>query len=291
MKPRSTPAVVRLDHSRPHLLQAAVWFCSSFILHHSSFGTIPSPACVFYGEARDEYGSPYTTNATVILRVEGRECSRWTIDRVLAPGVNFRLSLELDDGQGSAYAPYAARPGQPVQISVLVRGIERTLVQTHALTAGQPGDFLGVYVTAGTDADGDGLPDEWERELLANSNGALSGIEQIRAEDDFDGDGVSNADEYRAGTYAFLADDYLQLEEPVRVASGKLCLRLLTSPGITYQVLGTGSLGSDAVWRIMPLTLTEQDTVPYQALVGNGYYTPVYVELNDVCRFFRLEAK
>lgn len=54
---------------------------------------LPQPSCVFYGEARDEYGSPYTTNAQVVLRVQGVECSRWTIMGMLAPGVNFKLPL------------------------------------------------------------------------------------------------------------------------------------------------------------------------------------------------------
>jgi hypothetical protein len=52
-----------------------------------SFATVPFPSCVFYGEARDEFGWPYVGNADVILRVDGRECSRWSIMGVLAPGV------------------------------------------------------------------------------------------------------------------------------------------------------------------------------------------------------------
>jgi hypothetical protein len=268
------------------LLLAGCRLASSLCL-----ATMPQPACVFYGEACDEYGWPYVTNATVILRVEGRECSRWTIAGLLAPGVNFMLPLEMDDGIGKAYASYAARPGQAVRISILARGIEQPLVETTALAASQPGDFTSVYVTSGTDTDGDGLPDPWERLLLENSGGAFTDISQIRPEDDFDGDGVSNGDEYRTGTYAFVATDYFYVEELARVANGRLRLRFLTTPGITYQVLATDNLGPASVWQPAPLALAEDETPRYEAVVGDGYYTSLYVEMHATRRFLRLVAR
>jgi hypothetical protein len=291
MNPRSSSDRGWPSRSRRGLWVAALWLCAAFILGPSTFAVLPVPCCVFYGEARDAYGCPYLTNATVILRVEGTETCRWTINGMLAPGINFKLPVELDDGRGSSYAAYAARPGQTVRISLLAQGVEQPIVQTRVLTSGLAGEFLGVYVTAGTDADGDGLPDLWEQELLENADGRFTDIAQIRPEDDADGDGVSNWDEYRAGTYAFLADDFLAIEETARVANGRLRLRFLTSSGVTYQVLATDQLGPQANWQAVPLALTESGTAQYQALVGSGYYTSLFVELKEPRRFYKLVAQ
>jgi hypothetical protein len=266
-----------------------------FIVYPLSFvvslATVPFPSCVFYGQARDEYGVPYLTNATVILRVAGREGARCTIDRMLAPGINFRLPLDLDDGRGTAYASYAARAGQPVQISVLAHGIERPIIETRALAVGGAGEFIGIYVTTGIDTDADGLPDEWEWELLENSLGAYSTIAEIRPEDDADLDGVSNWDEYRAGTLAFAPEDFLYIEETARVANGRLRLRFLSTAGITYQVRAADSLGSEAVWPTVPFALDGQTAAANGAVVGNGYYLSLYADIDGAHRFFRIDAR
>jgi len=64
-------------------------------------------------------------------------------------------------------------------------------------------------LTLGEDANGNGLPDAWERALLAQSGGSTG---PIRPQDDFDGDGLSNLDEYIAGTYAFDNQDGFTLK-------------------------------------------------------------------------------
>ncbi|MBN2703660.1 MAG: leucine-rich repeat domain-containing protein [Pontiellaceae bacterium] len=51
-----------------------------------------------------------------------------------------------------------------------------------------------------SDADADGIPDQWEQQVIEASDGAFSDASQVNPEDDFDGDGVSNYAEYVAGT-------------------------------------------------------------------------------------------
>ena len=253
---------------------------------------MPQPSCLFYGEVRDAFGVPYLEGADVILRVDGRECSRWPVLGILAPGVNFKLALELDAGSGTPYAAYAARPGQEVRLSVLTRGDERPIAETRALAAGRPGDLIGIYVSTGTDADGDGLPDEWEQQLIENSGGLLHDLGEVRPGDDLDGDGVSNLDEYRAGTYAFLADDFLAIEELATVAGGRLRLRFLTTRGMTYRVYAANQIAGEVNWEPQRFALSESDALlPHDALVGDGFYVAIYVAIREDHQFYRLLAQ
>ncbi|OQW97831.1 MAG: hypothetical protein BWK77_00750, partial [Verrucomicrobia bacterium A1] len=51
------------------------------------------------------------------------------------------------------------------------------------------------------DRDRDGLPDAWERQIvMANTNDAVTCIEDVSTNTDFDGDGLFDADEHRFGT-------------------------------------------------------------------------------------------
>lgn len=51
------------------------------------------------------------------------------------------------------------------------------------------------------DTDKDGLPDEWEQQIIAaNTNDGIKTLADVKPEDDFDGDGFSNAVEYSNGT-------------------------------------------------------------------------------------------
>ena len=251
---------------------------------------VPLPYCTFYGQARDELGWPYTKDADVLLRVQGRECSRWHIMGILAPGVNFKLPLELDDGRSSTYATYAALPGQTVQISISAQGVERPILDRRVLTAGQPGDVIGIRATVGTDANGDGIPDEWEQLLVDYSFGVLRSIYDVHPQDDFDGDGVSNLDEFLSGTYPFLADDYLRVEETA-VIGGKLRLKFLTSPGISYQILASAEPGPAAQWLPAPFAVADSAAPQQQWMVGDGFHASVYLDLPAPGRFFRLVAQ
>jgi hypothetical protein len=252
---------------------------------------LPLGCCVYYGQVRDDHGQPYTAGAEVVLRLGTTEVTRTRVNPALAPGVNFRLTLPLDDGQATAYAGHAARPGDPIQILLRTGGTDRLLAETRARTAGQPGDFIGVFVSTGTDEDHDGLPDAWEWELVRYSGGLLQNPAEVLPDDDFDADGMSNLDEYHAGTYAFLDYDFLHIAELNRLPEGRVRLRFLTSPGVTFQILAATDLGPDATWQPVAFGFESDDTDPHQALLGDGFYTSVTVAAAPETRFFRLVAR
>ncbi|MES2657727.1 MAG: alpha-L-rhamnosidase C-terminal domain-containing protein [Verrucomicrobiota bacterium] len=61
---------------------------------------------------------------------------------------------------------------------------------THPLVYDDPNDI-----------DKDGLPDDWELRIInAHGDDAITTIQQVQPEDDFDGDGATNFEEYVAGT-------------------------------------------------------------------------------------------
>lgn len=91
---------------------------------------------------------------------------------------------------------------------------------------------IEATVVRDLDADMDGLPDDWERFWLE----ALS----QNATDDPDGDGLSNLEEYQAGTDPAQAGDRLALS--VEVASGATTLRWRFAPSRIYIVESSGDL-------------------------------------------------
>ncbi len=66
---------------------------------------------------------------------------------------------------------------------------------------GQVKHVFSFVVDDAPDFDGDGLPDWWEMQIInADPFDIIEIIEHVLPDDDFDGDGISNADEYRFGT-------------------------------------------------------------------------------------------
>lgn len=93
------------------------------------------------------------------------------------------------------------------------------------------------------DSDGDGMPDGWMMSFFGHANG-LAG-DHSRAQDDFDGDGLSNLAEYQAGTNPTNSTSYLKImslslggTNGVQVAWGSTSNRL-------YSVLRSSVLSTN----------------------------------------------
>ncbi len=255
----------------------------SVLLPVSSLGGLPQPMVVYYGQAKDGFGWPYTEYASVILLSGTNEYARHSINGSLSPGVNFALYVPLDDGRDTnRYVRNAARTGEVVSIAVQDTYGRKTIMESNAVPAvTTPGDIILVNVTAGTDTDGDGLPDEWEQEMLDwGTNPAITSIWDIAGLGDYDGDGQPNGDEYRAGTFAFLDYDYFFAEHFSRTANGRLRIEFLSVNAKVYNVERSTNV-SAGVWDDCEYSLTETGAFQTGPAEGDGDWFSFYVPVPE----------
>jgi hypothetical protein len=205
----------------------------------------PAPHHLFYGMVRDELGNPITvTNATIILETTSGMQLTTTIVPYLEPSMNYRLAVPLDSGITSdLYKPTALRPTVPFRIKVKIGSVTYLPIEMSANLAlmGQPGQRTRLDLTLGEDSDGDGIPDAWQRAIIALSGGRLNSLSDVKPNDDFDGDGLTNLQEYLAGTYAFDSKDGFVLNI-ARMNGGSPVLEFMAIRGRTYAVMGSPDL-------------------------------------------------
>ena len=89
-----------------------------------------------------------------------------------------------------------------------------------------------------------------EIRLPTDASAGVLTLQDINADDDSDGDGISNLDEYLAGTYAFDPADGFTLQL-VGIDSGTTVLEFLTLRGRTYSIYGSSNLKN---WVSRPCT-------------------------------------
>lgn len=198
----------------------------------------PAPDHVVFGMVRDEQGNPLNaTKATVLLEVGGTVIAQTTITTGLELGVNYRMTIPLDAGiTGDKYKPTALLPTVPFRLRVKIGTVNYLPIEMTGLSSllTKPGGLSRVDLTLGEDSDGDGLPDAWERALIAAMGGGKT-LADIRPGDDADGDGLTNLQEYLAGTYAFDPADGFALSL-VGTAAGSSLLEFTAIRGRTYTI-------------------------------------------------------
>ena len=206
-----------------------------------SHGFPPAPHHTFLGTVRDELGRPLEgENVEVLMESSAGKVVQGDVHARALPGINYTLKVPMDAGiTEDLYQPTAMRPTMPFLIRVRVGN--RVYLPIEMVgdlgKMGQPGEETLLNLTLGEDTDGDGLPDAWERALLAQGQG----LGDINPNDDTDGDGMSNLNEYISGNYAFDKDDGLRLDIVERVEGGTV-LEFMGIQGRTYTIKGSADL-------------------------------------------------
>ncbi|MCE9615399.1 MAG: DUF2271 domain-containing protein [Lentisphaerae bacterium] len=135
-------------------------------------------------------------------------------------------------------------PLMPVQTSAIASRLSpRRVASTPATVLAAEDDAgLGVFAAAATDVDGDHLPDAWEQHIVdADPLDAIVTLADVLPGADFDGDGLSNADEIRAGSDPADGASCFALAV-VQPDDGPVTLRWFSAPGRTYAVKHASAL-------------------------------------------------
>ena len=127
-------------------------------------------------------------------------------------------------------------------------------------------------VDSAEDADGDGLPDAWKRRFFGSAT--------VAPGDDADGDGISNRDEYLAGTNPIDASSATRIVS-VHIERDDVCLFFASVAGKAYRVECSDQMGA-ASWT------TVKDHLP-----GNGGIVEVrHVGAAGAAnRFYRVQVR
>jgi len=126
-----------------------------------------------------------------------------------------------------------------------------TYQATFGLSAGEAKD-LGTISLSFTDADSDGLPDEFEQIVVDFDPGDdINDLTDVDGDDDFDGDGKSNREELLSATHPTLSTSCLRIVSIASNSSDSVTITWTSVTGMLYSVYHSDNIGG---W-----TLAESD--------------------------------
>ena len=254
------------------------------ILSAANAVAIPQAPVMTYGFVRDEYGNPLADSAALSLKLvkdtepDGRAYATTAVGATAYPGMNYRLSLEIDSEGPSR--PYAVLKGAQMRIRFIQGGEDVSATPNPVFATPVNGTAQRLDFSLGEDADGDGMPDAWEKWVLELDGRAYdaAGVAAFKPGDDDDGDGMSNLREFLAGTDPFIDTDLLAIVSYDSDASaGRTTIRFTTVPGRTYRLVTTTTL-SEPVW--VPAAASRQTDGPrtYDTYPGTGRTITLYLD-------------
>jgi hypothetical protein len=213
-----------------------------------------------FGIVRDQMGMTLASDhAEIILLRDGVEIGRGPIWNGLRAELNYELDIRLDAARTSTrlYTDRAVPAQGLFSIAVSLGGQRFYPIEASgALQAGVGGERTRLDLTLGEDTDGDGLPDAWEYWQLYQM-GEYPGspgwdLARVTPGGDLDGDGISNFQEYLAGTFAGDATDRFEMVmKAVHADSVELEFFAITNKVYTIEE------SSDMeTWRAVPFAVS-----------------------------------
>lgn len=232
-------------------------FAALCLLPLVAIGYPPAPHHVIEGVVRNEQGRPLLgDNIKVVVKAVdgGQVISR--VNEVYRPGINYSVQVPMDSGiSKNFFESLSFRHKMAFQLLVYIDGRHYLPIEMIGNTSkiGLPGQTTFLDLTIGEDSDRDGLPDAWEMGI-SSFNG--KNISNIGPNDDSDGDGLSNLEEYISGSYAFDKEDGVVIHMK-EVSVDKVKFEFLVIPGRTYSI----EMSSDfKQWKQADFKLQEGNT-------------------------------
>ena len=170
----------------------------------------PNPHYTIFGMVRDQVGNTLQVEgAELVLLSNTVEIGRAPIRTTPVMDLNYELDIRIDQARPTTrvYTANAVASRGLYSLYVVMNGERYYPIEVAGnLRAGNGGERVRLDLTLGADANKDGLPDVWQEWVLFQA-GRTPGtpgwsIDLITRSGDFDGDGISNWDEYVAGTFA-----------------------------------------------------------------------------------------
>ena len=248
------------------LLLLFTFHFSLFTLFATPFAALPY---TFVGRVVNWEGKVQGSDAGIVIRVKnasGRLLAKTETFRSDATPYNFRLSVPVATASADGCAVMGDR-----LVFEIVDGTGRTypgVVPEEKCVVGRSGGLCRLDINLATDTDGDGVPEQYIEAI----SGYMweTGHYVWEPDADWDGDGVSNRDEYKAGTNPFSAEDYFRIKALDALAAmgaeDFFPITFFAYPGRTYGVRSSEKLGSGAAWIYAPFT-----TEPSGAVSANYY--------------------
>lgn len=226
----------------------------------------PEPGNIYYGIVRDEAGRQMGAedNIRLVMQTVRNEtvAGRPTLQSYTVAEAdvisaktgepNFVLRVSLDGGGGSRYRSDAVREGETVKILLIKGGKTNELAGAVLAVGGRAAVKRVDTFLPCVDSDQDQLCDDWELKHFG-------GLSATNGSADFDGDGLTDLEEYNRGSNPIDPNDpipsFIVIPKPGPGSS--LIVEWRRLPGKTYEVQATRTLGTP----FAPL--------PSQNIIGN----------------------
>lgn len=176
-------------------------------------------------------GAPNAPNSVLAIRRKGQTNAPLATVEVplLEPGRLAQVALDLPAGtQPAGEALYTLRADEGGVVSD---------VDTNNNTT-------SFAVNLWLDSDGDGIPDNWMMEYFGHATGQAGDLS--RATDDADGDGMSNLDEFLAGTHPLDPASYLLITAVSADGTNGVLVVWGSAPNKLYSVQRAPAVGAGA---------------------------------------------
>lgn len=230
----------------------------------------PAPFHTIFGMVRDENGQALRADGgEIVFYRDGVEFLRTPITETARIDQNYQIRLRMDMLRvgTESYTSLANGTGTAFSLGVVLNNIVYYPIEMSRTRAiGQPGERVRLDLTLGVDSDGDGIPDAWEQSqlyaggILPDENGWELAL--VDRDGDFDGDGVSNWDEYIAGTYATDPNDFLALQA-IQSEQGHVLLRFFAIYNKVYSLESSNDMQT---WTPTPLILRDPESTKFDVV-------------------------